>query len=72
MMATVQVTEKTFETTVQKGIVLLAAQPGAIPARALDDLVEQARALDMNEVRRSLEEQQRQGAAPGAAKAGAV
>lgn len=37
--------------------VLLAAQPGLLPAKALDDLVEQVRALDMNEVHRSLEEQ---------------
>jgi thioredoxin 1 len=35
--------------------VLLAAQPGAIPASALDELVEKVRALDMDEVRRILE-----------------
>jgi len=52
--------------------ILLAAQPGAMPARALDELIEKARGLDMDEVRRSLEEQRRQGAAPAAAKAGAV
>lgn len=40
--------------------VLLAAQPGAIPAAALDELVEKVRALDMDEVRRSLD-----AAAPG-------
>lgn len=52
--------------------VLLAAQPGAIPAAALDDLIQQVRALDMNEVRRSLDEQRNQRAAPQAAKAGGV
>jgi thioredoxin 1 len=35
--------------------VLLAAQPGALPASALDDLVEKVRSLDMDEVRRSLD-----------------
>lgn len=39
--------------------VLLAAQPGAIPARALDELIDKVRALDMDEVRRSLGEQER-------------
>jgi thioredoxin 1 len=37
--------------------VLLASQPGAIPAAALDEIVKKVRALDMNEVRRSLDEQ---------------
>jgi thioredoxin 1 len=37
--------------------VLLAAQPGLIPAAAIDDLIEQVRALDMAEVRRGLEAQ---------------
>lgn len=43
--------------------VLLAAQPGSIPAGALDEIVKQVRALDMNEVRRSLDEQEDQRAA---------
>ncbi len=34
--------------------VLLFSQPGALPAPALDDLIGQVRALDMDEVRRSL------------------
>lgn len=37
------------------GIVLFA-QPGAIPAAGLDEIVNQARSLDMAEVRRSLDE----------------
>ncbi|MBC3842917.1 thioredoxin [Streptacidiphilus sp. 4-A2] len=40
------------------------SQPGALPAPALDDLIKQARALDMDEVRREVAEQQAQ---PGAA-----
>ena len=52
--------------------VLLAAQPGAIPAAALDELIKKVRALDMNEVRRSLDEQENKRTAPRAAKAGVV
>jgi thioredoxin 1 len=52
--------------------VLLAAQPGAVPAAALDELVKKVRALDMNEVRRSLDEQERKSATPRAARAGGV
>ena len=37
--------------------VLLFAQPGALPADALDDLITQAEALDMDEVRREIEAQ---------------
>jgi len=37
--------------------VLLAAQPGAIPGAALDELVAKVRALDMDEIRRSLDAQ---------------
>jgi thioredoxin 1 len=36
--------------------VLLAAQPGVVPAGALDDLVREVKALDMDEIRRKLEE----------------
>jgi thioredoxin 1 len=34
--------------------VLLFSQPGALPAAALDDLIGQVRALEMDEVRRSI------------------
>lgn len=34
--------------------VLLFAQPGALPGTALEDLIDQARALDMDEVRAEL------------------
>lgn len=37
--------------------VLLFAQPGALPAAALDEIVEKAGALDMDEVRRAIAEQ---------------
>lgn len=39
--------------------VLLAAQPGALPAAALDELVGKAKELDMDEVRRKVDEQKR-------------
>jgi thioredoxin 1 len=35
--------------------VLLAAQPGVLPASAIDEIVEKVRALDMDEIRRSIE-----------------
>jgi len=37
---------------IRDGVILLA-QPGVVPARALDDLVTKVRALDMNEVVRT-------------------
>lgn len=37
--------------------VLLMAQPGSLPAAALDEIVEKAMALDMDEVRRSIAEE---------------
>ncbi|MBU8900266.1 thiol reductase thioredoxin [Corallococcus sp. H22C18031201] len=36
--------------------ILLFEQPGALPAAALDDLIRQVRALDMEEVRREMAE----------------
>lgn len=52
--------------------VLLAAQPGVVPAAALDELVHQVRALDMDEVRRSLEEEERSALRARATTAGGV
>lgn len=49
--------------------VLLAQQPGVVPAGAIDELVRKVRAVDMNEVHRQLDEADR--AAPGAAARGA-
>jgi thioredoxin 1 len=42
--------------------VLLASQPGVMPDDVLNELIGQARALDMDEVRRRLEERQVQSA----------
>jgi thioredoxin 1 len=39
--------------------VLLFAQPGALPAAALEDLIRQIRALDMDKVHREIAEQQK-------------
>ncbi|MDO5731984.1 thioredoxin family protein [Corynebacterium sphenisci] len=46
--------------------VLLFQNPGAIPGEAIDDLLRQARELDMAEVRRQVEEQMRQNPGDGA------
>ncbi len=51
-MAIIHVTENNFKETVQKGIVLLALQPSAIPAGALDEFILKAQALDMDAERR--------------------
>jgi thioredoxin 1 len=46
----------------------LFAQPGALPQQALEELVQKVRALDMDEVRRALaQEQAAQGPGPGPA-----
>jgi thioredoxin 1 len=42
--------------------VLLAAQPGMVPASALDQLLEKVRALDMDEVRAAIEAEKAAGA----------
>ncbi|MFA6958458.1 MAG: thioredoxin [Thermoanaerobaculia bacterium] len=39
--------------------VILFAQPGMLPAAALDEIVGKAKELDMDEVRRNVEEQKR-------------
>ena len=43
--------------------VLVFARPGMIPGAALDDLVEKVKALDMDEVRREIAEQEKSEAA---------
>ena len=43
--------------------ILLYAQPGALPAAALEDLISQMKALDMDDVRRQVAERERQRAA---------
>ena len=40
--------------------VLLALQPGMVPAAGLDQLVEKVRALDMGEVRKSIAQQRQE------------
>jgi thioredoxin 1 len=45
--------------------VLLAAQPGMVPAKALDDLVQKVRALDMAEVHRAVAAEKNQPAESG-------
>jgi len=42
--------------------VMVFSQPGALPASALDQLIEQARSLNMDEVRSEIEEKQRSSA----------
>lgn len=39
--------------------VLLGAQPGALPAASIDGLIEQVRALDMDQIRREIAEQEK-------------
>ncbi|MFP1625632.1 thioredoxin [Streptomyces sp. 5K101] len=46
--------------------VAVFAQPGALPEAALEDVIGQARALDMDKVRKSIEEAQKNGGAPEA------
>lgn len=50
---------------------LLFAQPGALPEAALEDLIGQARALDMDEIRRAAAQAQQQGGSQGGGQEGA-
>ena len=52
--------------------VLLAAQPGAVPAAAIDEIVRQVQALDMDEVRRRLDQHDRAPASPGTSPSGGL
>ncbi|RPK55050.1 putative thioredoxin-2 [Streptomyces sp. ADI96-02] len=47
--------------------VAVFAQPGALPEAALEDVIGQARELDMDEVRKSVEEQKQAAAGQGGA-----
>ena len=49
--------------------VLLAAQPGVVPAAAIDALLDKVRALDMDEVRRALDAHARAVHAPATTEA---
>ncbi|WP_435136546.1 thioredoxin [Actinacidiphila sp. bgisy144] len=51
--------------------VAVFAQPGALPEPALEDVIAQARALDMAEVRKAVAESQAGGASGGEAAGGA-
>ena len=46
--------------------ILLYAQPGALPQNALEEVLKKVRELDMNDVRKQLEEQEKAEAAPPA------
>ena len=46
--------------------VLLYSQPGSLPEDALEDLIQQAKALDMDDVRRQIAEHESQHAEEGA------
>ena len=46
--------------------VVLASQPGVVPAAALDELVREVRGLDMDEVRRQLDQAERAAAGSSA------
>lgn len=45
--------------------VVLGAQPGALPARALDEIVAKVRALDMDAIRKEIDEHERAHAGSG-------
>ncbi|ATW51852.1 thioredoxin [Streptomyces xantholiticus] len=51
--------------------VAVFAQPGALPESSLEDVIGQARGLDMDEVRKSIEDAQKGAAAPDGSQAGA-
>jgi thioredoxin 1 len=61
LAATFQVRSIPTLMIVRDGVVLYA-QPGALPEAALEDLIEQARKVDMDEVRKEAEAQQQNAA----------
>lgn len=44
--------------------IIIFAQPGALPPAALEQVIEKAKALDMDQVRREIEQQKQQASAP--------
>lgn len=56
LAATFEITSIPTLMIVREGVVLFS-QPGALPAPALEKLIQQAKALDMDEVRSSVAEQ---------------
>ncbi|MDH6132323.1 thioredoxin 1 [Kitasatospora sp. MAA4] len=56
LAATFEITSIPTLMIVREGVVLFS-QPGALPAPALEQLIQQAKALDMDEVRSSVESQ---------------
>ena len=60
LAAAFQVTAIPTLAVMRDGVVLMA-QPGVLPGPAIDEIIEKARELDMDEVRREIAEQQAAG-----------
>jgi len=66
LAAAFQITAIPTLVVIRDGIVL-AAQPGALPAAALDEIIRKVRALDMDAIRAELGARAQPAATPGAA-----
>lgn len=64
LAAAFQVTAIPTLAVMRDGVVLMA-QPGVLPGPAIDEIIEKARELDMDEVRREIAEQQAAGETAG-------